>query len=396
VTSVGLFTYSTKPRGSVVHACCLAEALTTRGHDVTLYALSKAGDRLYRELPCDVRYLAAAPAPEDADALIAQRIREVADGVARLRPRHDVYHAEDCLVASGLLSLRASHGLSPIVRTLHHLEHFDSPYLQACQRRSILEADATLCVSQVSQRDVRRELGRDCPIIGNGVDVSRFAPDEELASWTRSRFGLPEQAMLVLSVGGVEPRKNSLRSLEAMAEVLRRHPNAHWLIAGGSSIWEHERYRGEFRQRLSVMEPSLRARIVELGAVSERELTGLYQSSQILLCPSVQEGFGLCVLEALAARTAVVVSAAEPFTEYLNEDVACFVEADSSAGIASVMEGLMSDPTRAVRLATHGAEHARKFSWEHVAREHERLYGRLLERVLPPIMTPVCEEPAHA
>lgn len=397
MTSIGLFTYSTKPRGSVVHACYLAEALTARGHDVTLYALSKAGDRLYRELSCPVRYLMAEPAPGDADALIMQRIREVADGVAALRPQHDVYHAEDCLVASGLLSLRASQACSPVVRTLHHLEQFESPYLQACQRRSVLEADATVCVSLVSQSDVRRELGRDCPIIGNGVDVSRFAPDEELVRWTHRHFGLQEGSALVLSVGGVEPRKNSIRALDAMSKVLRRHPNAHWLIAGGSSIWEHDHYRNEFRQRLAELEPGLRERIVELGTVSERELTGLYGSSQILLCPSLQEGFGLCVLEALAARTAVVVSATEPFTEYLDERVARFVDPTCVASIASAVDHLLSDPHSAARFASRGVKHVQKFSWEHVAREHERLYGTLLGRPLHhPISTPVYEEPAHA
>src|SRR5258705_7220306 len=104
MTSVGLFTYSTKPRGSVVHAAYLAEALAARGHDVTLYALSKAGDRLYRELSCPVVYLGAEMAPSDPDALIAQRVREIAAGISLARPRHDVYHAEDCLVASGLLA----------------------------------------------------------------------------------------------------------------------------------------------------------------------------------------------------------------------------------------------------------------------------------------------------
>lgn len=396
MTSIGLFTYSTKPRGSVVHACYLAEALTARGHDVVLYALSKAGDRMYRELSCPVRYLPAQPAPDHPDALIAQRIQEVADGVARLEPRHDVHHAEDCLVASGLLSLRASHGLSPLVRTLHHLEHFESPYLQACQRRSILEADAVACVSQVSQRDVRRELGRDCPIIGNGVDVLRFAPDDELRRDTRRRFALSEEDVLVLSVGGVEPRKNSLGALEAMAKVLRRYPSTRWLIAGGASIWEHESYRTEFRERMAALEPSTRARIVELGAVSERELTGLYQSSRVLLCPSLQEGFGLCVLEALAARTAVVVSAAEPFTEYLTEDVARFVDPGSAASIADAVSGLLSDPKASLDLASRGEHHVRRFSWEHVARQHERLYDRLLERDLPRTTTAVYEEPAHA
>src|SRR6478752_6304974 len=340
MTSVGLFTYSTKPRGSVVHATYLAEALTARGHDVTLYALSKAGDRLYRELACPVVYLAAGPAPAEADALIAQRIHEVARGVAELAPRHDIFHAEDCLVASGLLSLRASLGAAPLVRTLHHLEHFESSYLRECQRRSILEADAVACVSRVSQRDVQRELGRACPIIGNGVDLRRFEPDEELRRWARAHFEVSSGDVVVLSVGGVEPRKNSLRSLEAMVKVLREHPTLCWLIAGGASIWEHDEYRAVFRQRLAALEPSLRARIVELGSVTERELSGLYQISQILLCPSLQEGFGLCVLEALAAGTAVVVSNAEPFTEYLTAETASFVDPESVACIADGVERL--------------------------------------------------------
>jgi glycosyltransferase-like protein len=395
MTSIGLFTYSTKPRGSVVHACYLAEALTARGHDVTLYALSKAGDRLYRELSCDVQYLTAAPAPQHADALIAQRIREVAEGVARLRPRHDVLHAEDCLVASGLLSLRASHELGPIVRTLHHLEHFESPFLQACQRRSILEADAVACVSRVSQRDVLRELGRPCPIIGNGVDFHRFVEDPELERWSRHRFEVSDTDAVVLSVGGVEPRKNSLCALEAMLPVLRQHHGARWLIAGGSSIWEHERYRHEFRERLAALEPSLASRIVELGAVSERELTGLYQMSQILLCPSLQEGFGLCVLEALAARTAVVVSESEPFTEYLTPDVARFVDPQRAASISLEVDALLAAPGERARLASRGVEHAKKFSWDCVAREHESLYGHLLARRTPNSTT-VYEESAHA
>jgi glycosyltransferase-like protein len=377
MTSIGLFTYSTKPRGSVVHATYLAEALTARGHDVTLYALSKQGDRLYRELGCAVVYLRAEPAPLEADALIAQRIREVAGGVSCVVPRHDVYHAEDCLVASGLLATKHGLGGAPIVRTLHHLEHFESPYLRECQRRSILEADAVACVSRVSQSDVARELGRACPIIGNGVDFARFEPNARLVAWTRERFQIDPGDVVVLSVGGVEPRKNSLRALEAMVRVLRRHPALCWLIAGGSSIWEHDAYRAEFRQRVAALEPTLQNRICELGAVSERELCGLYQCAQILLCPSLQEGFGLCVLEALAARTAVVVSSAPPFTEYLTEQTACFVDPESVLSIAEAVEQLWCEAEQCARLAEAGVSLARTFSWDSVAVEHERLYRAL-------------------
>ncbi len=378
MTSIGIFTYSTKPRGSVVHATYLAEALARRGHDVTLYALSKSGDRLYRETNCPVVYLRAEQAPVEPDALIAQRIREVAQGVERAAPRHDLFHAEDCLVASGLLSLKPARVRTPLVRTLHHFEHFESPYLRACQRRSILEADAVACVSRVSQRDVQRELGLSCPVIGNGVDAAGFAPDPALGAWARARFRVSAGDMVVLSVGGVGARKNSLVALGAMVTVLRRHPALCWLIAGGASIWEHDDYRATFRQRVEQLEPSLRSRICELGPVSERELRGLYQCSQILLCPSQQEGFGLCVLEALAAGTAVVVSNAAPFTEYLSPETACFVEPESPLGIAEAVERLWCDAEHCAALARAGAELARTFSWESVAAAHERLYAALL------------------
>jgi glycosyltransferase-like protein len=378
MTSIGIFTYSTKPRGSVVHATCLAEALAARGHDVTLYALSKSGDRLYRELKCPVVYLTAEAAAAEPDALIAQRIREVARGIAEIRPRHDVYHAEDCLVASGLLAKKRELGLSPLVRTLHHLEHFESRYLKECQRRSILEADAVACVSRVSQCDVWRAFGRACPIIGNGVEVDRFRPNAELMRWARDRFALSARDKVVLSVGGVEPRKNSLRALEAMLPLLATRPTLRWLIAGGASIWEHEQYRSEFRARVAALEPALGARIVELGQLSERELTGLYQISQILLCPSLQEGFGLCVLEALAARAAVVVSNREPFTEYLSPDSACFVEPESALSIAAAVQRLVDSPDLRARMAATGVTRARAFSWDRVAAEHEGLYAGLV------------------
>jgi glycosyltransferase-like protein len=393
--SIGLFTYSTKPRGSVVHATYLAEALAQRGHDVTLYALSKAGDRLYRDVGCKIAYLDAKKAPAQPDALIAQRVREVAEGVAALRPRHDVYHAEDCLVTSGLLAKRSELKLKPLVRTLHHLEHFVSPYLRDCQRRSILEADAVACVSHVSQRDVERELGRLCPIIGNGVDIARFAESPQLEQETRARFAVAPDERIVLSVGGVEPRKNSFCALEALLPLLRQQPKLRWLIAGGDSIWEHDTYRAGFRDRLSRLEPELRARIVALGPVTERELTGLYGISQILLCPSLQEGFGLCVLEALAARTAVIVSEQAPFTEYLTPDVACFVQPGSPASIADGLARLLHDEPLRQRLVGAGEAHAQAFSWRRVALEHERLYSRVLYQTSRRWIVSH-EDPAHA
>jgi len=395
MTSIGLFTYSTKPRGSVVHAAYLAEALTARNHDVTLYALSKAGDLFYRKLACHVVYLPAEKAPVDPDSLIAQRVREISSGITQLQPRHELYHAEDCLAASGLLASRAELRGAPLVRTLHHLEHFESPYLQDCQRRSIVEATAVACVSKVSQRDVARAFGRHCPVIGNGVDLARFVPDPQLELRCRERFAVSANDVVVLSVGGVEPRKNTLRTLEAMIPVLLRNPQARWLIAGGASIWEHDAYRGAFFTRLAELGVNLRSRIVVLGGVTEQELTGLYGLSQILLCPSLQEGFGLCVLEAMAARCAVVVADAEPFSEYLAPGAACFVDPQSESSIGAAVERLLHDERLRATLAIEGVARAARFSWAQVACDHERLYRGLLAQ---PRCQPASayEERAHA
>jgi glycosyltransferase involved in cell wall biosynthesis len=179
-----------------------------------------------------------------------------------------------------------------------------------------------------------------------------------------------------------------------MVRVLRAHPALRWFIAGGASIWEHDAYRAEFRANVDLLETDVRSRVVQLGPMPERELTVLYEMSQILLCPSLQEGFGLCVLEAMAAGTAVVVSNREPFTEYLAQHEACFVEPESPFSIAEAVERLCSDAELCATLAKAGRARVEEFSWERVAALHERLYRSVLPSTAS--FAHVYEEPAHA
>lgn len=361
--SIGVFTYSTRPRGSVVHACALAEALSDAGHAVTLYALSKANDDWYRPLRCRSVLIPAEPAPGDPDALIAQRVEEFRRGLRELAPRHDIYHAEDCLAASGLL---AAGGFHPLVRTVHHVEHYESAYLQSCQRRSVLEANGVLSVSRASQRDVLREFGVRATVVPNGVDGARFA--------ARRRAG----GRVVLSVGGVEPRKNSVLMLRAMSLVLDRVPDVEWVIVGGSSIWEHAQYRERFAAELAALPDGVRARIHQRGSVSEADLELAYAESDVLLHASSQEGFGLCVLEALASRVPVIVSRGEPFDEYLDETCATFVDPASPSEIADRVLELLRDDSLASARRAAGLLIAQRFSWSAAARSHVSFYTNLL------------------
>ncbi|HEY5374427.1 MAG TPA: MSMEG_0565 family glycosyltransferase [Polyangiaceae bacterium] len=382
--SVGIFTYSTKPRGSVVHAACLAEALQRQGAQVTLYALSKAGDGFYRDLSCPVRLIRAEAAPTEVDALIRQRIAEFRAGIRALRVAERLLHAEDCLAANALAGAKTELRGACLVRTVHHVEHFESRYLRACQERSVAAADVLLSVSEVTRREVRAAFGREATVISNGVDLNRFTTQNahDVAA-VRAKLELRPGERLILSVGGVEARKNSLKALDAVALAYAQHPHLRWAVVGGASIWEHEAYRAAFARRLAELPVELRARITILNTVPEAELTALYQASDILLCPSLQEGFGLCVLEALAARCAVIVPHGAPFDEYLDPTCASFVDPSAADDIARALCSLIENSDDRTRLAQAGHERVQRYSWDRVAEQHLIRYQAALRRAEP-------------
>jgi glycosyltransferase-like protein len=381
--SLGIFTYSTKPRGSVVHATRLAEALVDAGHDATVYALGKNGATFYRPLRCPVRIFAAAEAPSDADALVRQRVAEFVAGLTGGIARHDVWHAQDCLAASALLQVR-SPSSPPVVRTVHHVERFESPYLAACQRRSILEADHVFAVSAVTRRDVANEFGRDASLVPNGVDVERFTTTAGDAGVERrslgARFGIVDDDLVVLSVGGVEPRKNTLRSLAAVRRAFALHPRLRWVVVGDSSLWDHSAYAARFDADLALAPPALRARVVRAGTVADDDLTALYRRSDVLLFPSEQEGFGLAVLEAMAAGVAAIVPRGAPFDEYTDPRTAALVDPRSTDDIADALARLLGDPGLRARLGSAAHVASGRFTWRRSADAHLAHYAAITGR----------------
>src|SRR5207237_3709943 len=113
------------------------------------------------------------------------------------------------------------------------------------------------------------------------------------------RFGIPEDHAVVLSVGGVEPRKNTRAALAAVARGVADSPRASWIVVGGESFWDHSEYAAEFVADLAKLPAALSQRVILTGPIAEDELTAVYRLADVLLCPSEHEGFGLCVLEAM-------------------------------------------------------------------------------------------------
>jgi glycosyltransferase-like protein len=372
--SIGVFTYSTRPRGSVVHAAHLAEALHDAGQRVTLYALDKEGGGFFRPLRVPFVRVPARSAEPGSDALIAQRIAETADFIAAARPGHQLVHAQDCLVASGLIAARAALQGAVLCRTVHHVEEFESPYLQACQARSIREADLVLSVSAATRADVLRCYGRESLRVESGVDYARFAQAGGGAE-LRQRLGISVHAKLLLSVGGVEPRKNSQIMLEAFARAHQAQPELRWLIAGGASIFEHAAYRAAFDAQLAALPASTRAAIIRLGVLDDRDMPALYAACDGLLHASLHEGFGLCVLEAMAANRPVLVSQGAPFDEYLDDTCAMRVDPRDVAALTDGIGQLCAPDPRRVEAAR---ARALQFDWARCAARHVALYRSAL------------------
>jgi len=374
--SVGIFTYSTVPRGSVVHAAALADALHDAGCDATLYALDKDGRGFFRPLRAALRLVPAAPAPVTTAALVRQRANELADFLARAQLSHDLHHAQDCLTANGLLTAVAR-GVplsAPLVRTVHHLETFADPALARCQERSIREVDFCFTVSETAQRDVVEALGIRCELVGNGVDLGRLrsADPARVARW-RARLG--GRGPLVLAVGGIEPRKNSRRILGAFRRLRASHPGAQLWIVGGATALDHGGYRAAFQAALSALAPKIQDAVIQLGVVPDADLVALYQVAQVVASPSLQEGFGLVALEALGAGLPLVASDRPPFTEFLDASCATLVDPTSEEAIALGLGAALAAPPSQLEA---GRRRAELHSWPRVAALHLAGYERIL------------------
>lgn len=374
---IALLTYATKPRGSVIHTLELAQALHTLGHTVCVYALDKDGQGFDRPLTCDIQLIPAQPAPSEIDGLIHQRIQELVDYLQSETLAYDCYHAQDCISANALAILRQQQRIPHFIRTVHHIEDYASPYLQQCQDRSIREADLCLCVSQVWQRVLQQQYQIQAPRVINGVDAQRFSPVPNGSDvQIQQRLGLTGSP-IYLTVGGIEPRKNSIRLLQAFAEVLVSYPNAQLIIAGGATLFDYQAYRDRFFALSQSLDIALGKSLILPGIIPDGDLPALYRSADAFVFPSVKEGWGLVILEAIAAHLPVITANHAPFTEFLSPAQALLVDPTSSAAIAQAMQAIIQG-NLAYSLGQQSQTILMEYTWEASAQMHLHHYQTLL------------------
>ncbi|WP_029149554.1 MSMEG_0565 family glycosyltransferase [Microbacterium indicum] len=361
---IAQLTYSTKPRGGVVHTLALSEALAERGHDVEVWTLGRGGDRaFFRDVDPRVRVRVVPFAAREGEPVGDRIERSIRALASAFDSDADIVHAQDCISANAVLDAGAA-----CIRTIHHLDAFTTPRLVECHEHAIHAPSARICVSRAVADEVAAAYGYRPEVIPNGVDAARFVraagPDGAAgrSAWA-DRLG-----DYVLALGGIEPRKGTIDLLEAFARI--RRPGLGLVIGGGETLFDYRDYRERFdaRARALGVEP------VVLGPVDDDALPALVAQARVLGFPSTREGFGLAAMEALAAGIPVVARDLPVLREVFGDTVRYGSDA---AGIAEALESALAGGSGDT---APGRRLAETCSWAEAARAHEDFYARHLAR----------------
>ncbi len=382
-TSVALITYSTKPRGGVNHTLALGEALHARNHPVLVVGLGDPERGFFRPVAAPTLIVPAPAAPPGGglEAKVDANIDALEAGLADVADRFAILHTQDCIAARAAARVRDAGTGTMVVRTVHHVDDFDTAKLMDCQRRAIHEPDHVLVVSRMWQQILASDYGVHPELVGNGVATERFrSADQGLARQLRERVA--PAGSLILSVGGIEPRKGTDTLVRALAKLRRAAldrgaPPPVLAVIGGHSFQDHRWYREKVLAELPGLGLAAGRDVVELGTVPDQEIAAWYKAADVLAFPSVKEGFGLAPLEAMAAGTPVVVSDLPVFDEWLQAGRdGLRVPVGGEARVAEALDRVLTEPGLAAGLRAAGYAVAGQHSWAAEAERHEQLYER--------------------
>lgn len=382
---ISLLTYSTKPRGGVAHTLSLAQSLAELNQDVHVYALGTGG-AFYRQV--DVPYTLI-DCPEikysSMDEKVKSYIEIYTEYLKSMTNEYDIFHSEDCISANALLNLRDLGLIKYYVRTVHHLDDFKSASLIDCQLKSVVKPDYVITVSKLWQRELRKKYSLNPAVINNGVCTENFTNiDDTYTKENAKKSYNIDGCRVILSIGGIEPRKNSITVLRAFNHVrlqLRgKGEKVVWLIGGGETLFDYTDYRDEFFSEAKRLGMSLDYDIFILGSVEEDRMADLYHCADLFVFPSIREGWGLVVLEAMASGVPVIASAIEPMTEYLvDKENALLISPMDCEALAGDIIMLFEDSDLRARLIENGRITASKYSWRNTANKHIEFYNDILK-----------------
>jgi len=275
----------------------------------------------------------------------------------------------------------------PAVVTVHDCTFFDHPewherskvhLFRSAIRRAALHAALVVCVSRHTARRLEEVCTVRAPlvVIPHGIDHQRFQPAEPAVGADRrslQEIGVDPDRPAVVFVGTLEPRKNVAGLVDAFDRVADVHRDAVLVLAGlpGWGGEEVERRIGAARHR---------ARVVRTGYVPDAAVPALFRHATVVAYPSLEEGFGFPVIEALACGAPVVTTAGTAMAE-LAGGAAIEVTAGDGTELASELDVLLGeDPSSLVHgdRRSRGIAVAAGYNWERSATDHVQAYRSVL------------------
>jgi glycosyltransferase involved in cell wall biosynthesis len=309
--------------------------------------------------------IASGDKPWRLRVLLAHLLRRPQD---RLLPA-DLFHATDNL----LPYLR-----TPAVFTLFDLTHHFFPQTQASLNRHYLQfmlprflkaARAVIAISESTRQDAIQLYGlpsEKIHAIPLGVNAHFRPANPGEMNAIRQKYALPER--FLLTVGTIEPRKN----LAALLPVIQMDDRLHWVIAGKRG-WLADDF---FRQ----LEASgCQERVTLLGRTPDADLPALISAARLFAFPSLYEGFGLPVLEAMACGTPVVCSNTSSLPEVVG-DAGMLVSAHEPRALHAAITRLWDDDERHADWRARGLKQAAHFSWQRTAQQTLAVYEQILAK----------------
>ncbi|MFN8389836.1 MAG: glycosyltransferase family 1 protein [Bdellovibrionota bacterium] len=241
------------------------------------------------------------------------------------------------------------------------------------EEQSIRNASGIVAISEATKRDLVEILGIPPErVVVTPLGVSnRFTPRSPiLAEWqlearrTKERLGLPVDRPMLLYAGGIDPRKNVPFLLSVFSEVLKYN----WAVRPVLALvgaYENDRCYPALRELIQRL--GLQNDVVLQGFVSEDDLPLVYRAAHLKLFPSLYEGFGLPVLEALASGAPVIAGNNSSIPEVAGNAALLLEDNNRSSWVTEIL-ALLQNETRQGQLSQAGKMQARKFTWDHTAR----------------------------
>lgn len=288
----------------------------------------------------------------------------------------DLFHATDFILPHTLSSTRT-------LLTVHDLSFIRVPetasprlkaFLDAVFPRSVERADHVLATSLVTKNDLvdlYKTPADKITVLYSGVDQRfRRVEDDRTLQSICQKYGLTGFDY-ALSVGTVQPRKNYSGVIRALAEARASGLDLHYAIAGSTGWLEEE-------MRQTITSTGMKDYVHLLGYVDDQDLPALYSASRMLLMPSLYEGFGLPVLEAMACGAPVITSKTSSLPEVAG-DAAILIEPTNPAEIRDAMLAVETNATLREQMVQKGYRQAKSFTWRRNASQLLSVYQSLLE-----------------